>query len=152
MNSFSEWLKNKKLVENDYYGRDIYDQNRQATQNMEFSHPLMNRSNTTSNPNMAEIKKYIISSNKQGGDAVTSLRNLGAMALASNRKPNSIQGHDGQPLDKASSRGFRPASWDHTIVLQRMGFEDSSAFADWFNRLGGKEIVAKMQRELQSEF
>lgn len=147
--SFSNWLK-ARIVENndDYYGKDIQDQGRDG-RNMTFTHPLHKSNDLDSrfaqvNPKMSELKKYV---DQSRGDAVTSLRNLAAGSLSSNRTPGSIMGHDGKPLDEPESRGFRPNNWSNTHILQRLGFRDADTFFKWFDTDGGKEIVANMQKQ-----
>lgn len=119
---------------------------------MAFTHPL-HRSNDLdnrfpqANPNMNELQKYV---DKSKGDVVTSLRNLAANSLSSKRTPGAITGHDGEPLDRPESRGFRPDNWSNTHILQRLGFKDSDTFFKWFIDGGGQEIVANMQRKAAS--
>ena len=156
--NFFEWLKNKNLIENDYYGSDIYNQSKNTGNNVSFAHPLSPHRNLdsqfpigTTRPNMHELEKFINDSIKRGGDAVTSLHNLAAGALAGDRTPGNVKSNlDGSNMDDHESRGSRPSGWNFTLILQRLGFRDSTNFFEWFNDRGGRKIVADWEKRLKS--
>jgi len=150
MKSFNKWLESR-IVENDgYYGQDIDNQSTGA-KNVSFLHPLHPHHGLdsrfpqgTSRPNMHELEKYVADSVRNGADAVTSLKNLAAGALAAERTPGNKLSRDGSSMDDAESRGHRPYTWGNTLKLQRLGFRDSTSFYKWFHDGGGQQIVAGM--------